>query len=66
MNTKAYREWLQEMERLTRSQRKAVLGLLNAAESREAIIDEREQKPVHQCPHCQSEQLSRWGRPSGL
>ena len=66
MNTKAYREWLHEMERLTRSQRKAVLNQLNTVESREAIIDELEQKHVHLCPHCQSDQLGRWGRQSGL
>ena len=66
MNTKAYREWLHEMERLTRSQRKAVLNQLNAVESREAIVDELEQKHVHHCPHCQSQHLGRWGRQSGL
>lgn len=39
MNTKAYREWLQSMEQLTRNQRKAELSQLNAKESKEAIID---------------------------
>lgn len=66
MNTKAYREWLHEIERLTRSQRKFVLGQLNAVESRDAIVDELEQKEVYPCPHCQSERLGRWGRQSGL
>lgn len=66
MNTKAYREWLHEMERLTRSQRKSVLAQLNAEESREAIVDELEQKHNHQCPHCRSGRLGRWGRQSGL
>ncbi len=59
MNTKAYREWLHDMGRLTRSQRKAVLNQLNAVESQETIIDELEQNHVHHCPHCQSEQLGR-------
>jgi hypothetical protein len=57
MNTKAYREWFHEMERLTRSQRKSVLSQLNAVESREAIIDELEKNHAHQCPHCQSGRL---------
>lgn len=68
MNTKAYREWLQDMKRLTRSQRKLVLIQLNEVESREAIVDELEQKDahVHRCPRCQSERRGRWGRQSGL
>lgn len=66
MNTKAYREWLQSMEQLTRNQRKAVLSQLNAKECKEAIIDELEQKPVHSCPRCQGERLGRWGRQSSL
>jgi len=66
MNTKAYREWFQDLERLTRSQRKSVLSQLNAVESREFIIDELENNHAHQCPHCQSSQLGRWGRQSGL
>ena len=66
MNTKAYHEWLHEIDRLTRSQRKAVLNQLNAMESQEAIVDELEQKSIRQCPHCQSERLGCWGRQSGL
>ncbi|MDD2762280.1 MAG: IS1595 family transposase [Methylomonas sp.] len=66
MNTKAYREWLDNMGQLTRSQRKSVLNHLNTMESQEAIIDELEQNHVHHCPHCQSERLGRWGRQSGL
>jgi len=66
MNTKAYREWFHELECLTRSQRKSVLNELNSVESRDAIIDELECNHVHQCPHCQSERLGRWGRQSGL
>jgi transposase-like protein len=66
MNTKAYREWLQKVQLLTRSQRKTVLIQLNVAESHEAIVDELEQKHLHQCPHCQSERLGRWGSQSGL
>ena len=66
MNTKAYSEWLREIKCLTRSQRKSVLSELNAVESQEAIIDELENNHAHQCPHCQSERLGRWGRQSGL
>jgi len=66
MKTKAYLEWTQEIKSLARSQRKSVLSQLNAVESQETIIDELENSHVHQCPHCQSEHLGRWGRQSGL
>ena len=66
MKTKAYREWTHEIKSLTRSQRKSVLSQLNAVESQDAIIDELENNHAHQCPHCQSERLGRWGRQSGL
>lgn len=35
-------------------------------ESREAIVDELEQRDVQSCPHCQSARLGRWGRQSRL
>jgi len=66
MKTKAYREWTHEIKNLTWSQRKSVLSQLNAVKPQEAIIDELENNHVHQCPHCQSEHLGRWGRQSGL
>jgi len=57
MKTKSYREWTHEIKNLTWSQRKSVLSQLNAVPPQEAIIDELENNHVHQCPHCQSEQL---------
>lgn len=66
MNAKSYREWLEGLDRLTRSQRKAVLIKLNGVESHEAVVESLEQKAPHQCPYCQSERLGRWGRQSGL
>jgi len=66
MDTKTYQEWQQGLSRLTRKQRKSVLSQLNAAESREAIIEQLDEFPVHQCPSCQSQRLGRWGRQSGL
>ena len=66
MNTKAYREWLEGLKELTRSQRKTVLIQLNGEDMREAVVENLEQNLPHQCPHCQSERLGRWGRQSGL
>lgn len=66
MNAKSYCEWLEGLERLTRSQRKALLIKLNGVESHEAVVESLEQKALHRCPYCQSEQLGRWGRQSGL
>ena len=66
MNKEAYREWLRNMELLTRHQRKVAISQLNAVNSHNAIIEELEKNNCHTCPHCQSERLGRWGSQSGL
>jgi len=64
MNTKAYREWLHELVRLTRSQRKSVLNQLNAVESREFIIDELETNHAHQ-PSTHTAKVAGWADGDG-
>lgn len=66
MKTKAYHEWWQGLEQLTRNQRKAVLIHLNADASGAALADELEKNQGNACPHCQSDRLGRWGYQSGL
>ena len=66
MNKEAYREWLRNMELLTRTQRKVAIIELNAVKSHNVIIDELEKNNSHKCPHCQSDRLGRWGSQSGL
>lgn len=66
MDTKTYQDWQQGLSRLTRKQRKSVLNQLNTVESHEAIIEQLDKPAVQQCPSCQSQRLSRWGRQSGL
>lgn len=59
MKTKAYHEWLQGLEQLTRNQRIAVFIHLNVDASATALADELERNQRNACPHYQNDRLGR-------
>lgn len=68
MEAKSFRNWLQQLQTLTRSQRMQIKRLLDEGKPAHDVctgVNQRAQE-VLACPHCLASHVQRWGKESNL